>query len=215
MSFGVSNLGSRLLLDVKSPPLLPYQDETVRGITQEINTVGAELKARREARGDDGRGAFEAVTLVQDGSVRRLKRALLVYHASRCERIEALRWSTGTVLPAAVRETLHNSEVDYFRDYCSAYSRYSDAVDVDLMAVRAAACACGCACARPSSPQSAHPAPPRVARTDTGRVSSRRNWTVSPCAQSQTAASCRRATGRALCARARRTSCRAPTASRS
>jgi hypothetical protein len=130
----VSQLGSRLLQDLRSRPLLPYQDETVRGITQDVETLRRELTERVESRGDAG-AEFPALTLVQEGSVRRLKRALLVYHASRCERIEALRWSTGTVLPAAVRETLANSEVDYFRDYCSAYSQYADAVEIDLMAV--------------------------------------------------------------------------------
>ena len=91
----VSQLGARLLADVKSTPgLLPYQDETVRGILGDIALLHGGITDALRGPGAD-ESAAQAVTVVQAASLRRLKRTVLAYHPARCDRIEALGWTAG------------------------------------------------------------------------------------------------------------------------
>ena len=132
MSASALTAGSRLLLDIKNTSLLlPYQDETVRGVLLDIVSLdGARLESNA-----GGKVAGLASKTVQESQLRRQKRCLVVYMSARCERIEAVRWNTGTVIPVGTRDALSNDEKDYFRAYGEAVTAYAAAAGVDVLAV--------------------------------------------------------------------------------
>jgi len=136
-----------------SSGLLPYADETVRGV---LADAAALREAVDELLAAGGGGEADAALAVQEAALRRAKRCLVVYLAARAERVEALRWNTGTVAPPAARAALSNSEKDYFRAYGEAVTDYAARVGVDLTAVRGARARC----AR-TAPRAPHPAPSR------------------------------------------------------
>jgi GINS complex subunit 1 len=127
--------------------LLPYQDETVRGVLLDIAALSevydSTLKPDSDQAGGGGAGDDAVTRRVQlalfESQRRRQKRCLLVYMTARCERIEALRWNTGPVIPAGPLDALSNSEKDYFRAYDQAVTAYAAAVGIDVLSVRCAA----------------------------------------------------------------------------
>ena len=138
MSASALTAGSRLLLDIKNTSLLlPYQDETVRGVLLDIESLNDALDASLSGVGAGGAGGDDgaAARTVQESQLRRQKRCLVVYMSARCERIEALRWNTGTVIPVGTRDALSNTEKDYFRKYGEAVTAYAAAAGVDVLAV--------------------------------------------------------------------------------
>lgn len=54
----------------------------------------------------------------------------------RLAHIPPLRWETGTVLPAHVKEMLSGSEVQFFHEYGKIADTYMKAVGLDLTEVR-------------------------------------------------------------------------------
>ena len=54
----------------------------------------------------------------------------------RCERVEAIRWNVGAVIPAAARSAMCRSEVDYFKAYSALVLQYLEDVKADLTLVR-------------------------------------------------------------------------------
>jgi len=123
---------SRLLGDLRRSPqvLLPYQADAVRELVQEIITLH-ESKTQLSAVSS----ANDPNINVQDCFLRRHKRCLVVYHSVRCNRVEALRWTTGAVLLPGAKENLASSEVDYFKAYSKAVSEYLDNCGLDLTTV--------------------------------------------------------------------------------
>jgi len=132
---------TRLLTDLRSTSsttILPYAEDTVRAVLNDIVGLSQGIEARLSGA-EGGDASTHALTVVQNFTLRRHKRCLIVYHSARCARVEALRWNTGAVLPPAARDNLCSSEVDYFKAYSEAVSRYLDKAGLDLTAVRALA----------------------------------------------------------------------------
>ena len=171
---------SRLLTDLRhAAGLQPYQEDTVRAILNDIAGLSQGIEARLSGAEDS---STHALTVVQNFTLRRHKRCLIVYHAARCQRVEALRWNTGAVLPASARDSLCSSEVDYFKAYSEAVSRYLDRAGLDLTAVRGAARRTfKIVAARLNNPPP--PTPPCPPPTHTFRASSPQSWTASLCSQ--------------------------------
>jgi GINS complex subunit 1 len=129
---------TRLLTDLRgSTSLLPYAEDTVRAVLNDIVGLSQGIEERLRA-GSEGAGdaSAHALTVVQNFTLRRHKRCLIVYHSARCARVEALRWNTGAVLPPGARDNLCSTEVDYFKAYSEAVSHYLDLTGLDLTAVR-------------------------------------------------------------------------------
>lgn len=127
---------TRLLTDLRSnSALLPYAEDTVRAVLNDVVGLSQGIEARLTGA-DGGDPSTHALTVVQNFTLRRHKRCLIVYHSARCARVEALRWNTGAVLPSIARDNLCSSEVDYFKAYSEAVSRYLDRTGLDLTAVR-------------------------------------------------------------------------------
>ena len=111
----------------------------MRGLLQEISALSRGVADRTTmdvAVDDKGAPMHKILNEVQKCFLRRYKRCLVVYHSARCDRIENMRWNTGAVLPAGKRDNLHATEVDYFKAYSGAVSRYLDGCKIDLTAVR-------------------------------------------------------------------------------
>lgn len=53
---------------------------------------------------------------------------------ARVQRIEEVRWRSGTVLPPSLKDALDAREVDYFRHYSEAVTQYMTEVGIDLAA---------------------------------------------------------------------------------
>jgi hypothetical protein len=205
---------SRLLSDIRrAPDLFPYQEETVRGLLQEITSLsqGVQERLRDTERDAEGRPRHRVLNEVQKCFLRRYKRCLVVYHSARCDRVENLRWNTGAVLPAAKRENMHSSEVDYFKAYSGLVSKYLDSCKLDLTAVR------GRQTARSHQPPSSHsshcltpfpcPCPlPPMRCCCLRRASTPPSWTGWQCRPSLTVAWCRLPLAPGMSTRARRTS---------
>ena len=114
----------------------------MRGLLQEISALSRGVADRTTmdvAVDDKGAPMHKILNEVQKCFLRRYKRCLVVYHSARCDRIENMRWNTGAVLPAGKRDNMHATEVDYFKAYSGAVSRYLDGCKIDLTAVRAGA----------------------------------------------------------------------------
>ena len=124
--------------------LLPYQDETVRGVLLDIaalsevydSTLNPDSDQAGGGGGGDDAGTRRVQLALFEAQRRRQKRCLLVYMTARCERIEAMRWNTGPVIPAGPLDALSNSEKDYFRAYDQAVTTYAAAVGIDVLSVR-------------------------------------------------------------------------------
>ena len=113
----------------------------MRGLLQEISALSRGVADRTTmdvAVDDKGAPMHKVLNEVQKCFLRRYKRCLVVYHSARCDRIENMRWNTGAVLPAGKRDNMHATEVDYFKAYSGAVSRYLDGCKIDLTAVRGA-----------------------------------------------------------------------------
>ena len=133
---------SRLLNDLRRSPgmdLPIYQEDTVRRLLQDMKTLQKGIAERAKdgaAQGPDGGPRHFVLNAVEESFLRRNKRCLLVYHSARGDRVEFMRWNTGAVLPARAKDNMHSSEVDYFKAYSAAVSRYLDGCRLDLTAVR-------------------------------------------------------------------------------
>lgn len=153
---------TRLLTDLRSSnTLLPYSEDTVRAVLNDIVGLSQGIEARLTGA-EGGDPSTHALTVVQNFTLRRHKRCLIVYHSARCARVEALRWSTGAVLPPSARDNLCSSEVDYFKAYSEAVSRYLDLTGLDLTAVRAGAVLRAPPFSQPSGSPTFSVEPPRL-----------------------------------------------------
>jgi hypothetical protein len=181
---------TRLLTDLRSTSsttILPYAEDTVRAVLNDIVGLSQGIEARLSGA-EGGDASTHALTVVQNFTLRRHKRCLIVYHSARCARVEALRWNTGAVLPPAARDNLCSSEVDYFKAYSEAVSRYLDKAGLDLTAVRALARRGAGAGWGGGRPLAAHPRLPRPTAAAAsrparcpGRARARNRSRIAPC----------------------------------
>ena len=60
------------------------------------------------------------------------RRVLLAYLVHRLEKIRALKWETGPVIPSKVRSLLSDRESDYFMEYNKVVTSYCNDIGLDL-----------------------------------------------------------------------------------
>jgi len=122
--------------------LRPYADSVVRSLARETRSLAEALQAGQEVYSqiEQDEGAICGL-LISALSMRRDKRALLLYHAQRREKIQDLFWSAGgqlsQVLGAASeeRKNMTPAEVDFLRGYATLnvdYRSVYSAVNLDL-----------------------------------------------------------------------------------
>lgn len=97
-----------------------FDEEGVRKVLAEMNELYTMILDTME--GEEGQVTDHAIAcglLVQHETVNRNKRCLMAYFEHRMEKLSALRWDTGIVIPAHVKPLLSASEVEFFRKYQS------------------------------------------------------------------------------------------------
>jgi GINS complex subunit 1 len=104
--------------------LRPYADALVRSLARETRSLNDQIEAAQQvfSQIEQDEGQICAL-LISALSLRRNKRALLVYHNQRLDKLKALFWSSGGQVGSILaqdRETRKNmapSEVDFIRGY--------------------------------------------------------------------------------------------------
>uniref|UniRef100_A0A7S2XZV1 GINS subunit domain-containing protein n=1 Tax=Fibrocapsa japonica TaxID=94617 RepID=A0A7S2XZV1_9STRA len=134
MNFG--GRGKELLQELKRSEWLPnYNEKTVKDILKEIDLYWQELCATFD-NGNRGNNeipdAAKVGIVVHHQALMRNKRILLAYHMYRLEKLKALRWETGPVVPEHLQGALSGSEREFFSRYDSLVSGYCEGVGIDL-----------------------------------------------------------------------------------
>ena len=141
-------------------PVGPYEDEALRTLVSECAATYAELQDVLES-GDlqslaeglkvgpplslslprDGgahpRNKFvclQAAMVIQHQTILRRKRCALAYLQHRLERLTALRWEAGLVLPDEVRANMSRQEVAFYTEYDDLFADFSRGIRLDLAA---------------------------------------------------------------------------------
>ena len=70
--------------------------------------------------------------VVHHQSLLRNKRCLLAYLNHRMQKIKALRWETGGVIPANLQRCLGPKELEFFANYDKQLGKYQQDYDLDL-----------------------------------------------------------------------------------
>lgn len=80
---------------------------------------------------------FAATVKIRHLAIKRNKRILLSYYFNRMQRIRAMRWQFGSILPPDIKENLSVSEQVWFNNYSKSLAKYmrsvGDEEGLDLM----------------------------------------------------------------------------------
>ncbi|ETI40428.1 hypothetical protein F441_21990 [Phytophthora nicotianae CJ01A1] len=120
----------------RSDWLPPYNEDLVRQVVEESGVLEEEI-ARKMATFDDNltENTFVACGLVVNHQcLLRNKRCLIAYVHHRMEKIKALRWETGTIIPAQLAQNLCQREVQFFNQYDQLLTDYMAEFELDLSA---------------------------------------------------------------------------------
>jgi len=143
---GLGDLANGLVQDTlrsqQTNLLRPYADATVRSLARETRSLHEALTAGQAvfSQIESDEGAICGL-LVSALSMRRDKRALLIYHAQRREKLQDLFWAAGgqisTVLgqESEERKNMTPAEVDFLRGYAKLsidYRSVYSAINLDL-----------------------------------------------------------------------------------
>ncbi|KAG6976716.1 hypothetical protein JG688_00001060 [Phytophthora aleatoria] len=120
----------------RSDWLPPYNEDLVRQVVEESEVLSEEI-ARKMATFQDNlaENTFVASGLVVNHQcLLRNKRCLIAYVHHRMEKIKALRWETGTIIPAQLAQNLCQREVQFFNQYDQLLTDYMADFELDLSA---------------------------------------------------------------------------------
>ncbi|KAG7386067.1 DNA replication complex GINS protein PSF1 [Phytophthora pseudosyringae] len=129
--------GKELLRELqRSDWLPPYNEDLVRQVVEESGLLNEEI-ARKMAtfQGDlDEQTAVQCGLVVNHQCLLRNKRCIIAYIHHRMEKIKALRWETGTIIPAQLAQNLCQREVQFFNQYDQLLTDYMADFELDLSA---------------------------------------------------------------------------------
>uniref|UniRef100_A0A7S1C9Q6 GINS subunit domain-containing protein n=1 Tax=Bicosoecida sp. CB-2014 TaxID=1486930 RepID=A0A7S1C9Q6_9STRA len=139
MAAGGGMYGSKakaLLMELQRSDWLPsYNDEAIRQVVEEINALHAELVDTLEREGFEVADVAVACgMLVQHESMLRNKRCVLAYLQARLEKIQAMRWETGAMIPPHCKRQMSAKEVDFAHQYDKLVTAYVRDVKIDITA---------------------------------------------------------------------------------
>ncbi|EEY57519.1 DNA replication complex GINS protein PSF1 [Phytophthora infestans T30-4] len=101
----------------RSDWLPPYNEDLVRQVVEE-----------------SGNTYVACGLVVNHQCLLRNKRCLIAYLHHRIEKIKALRWETGTIMPAQLAQNLCQREVQFFNQYDQLLTDYMADFELDLSA---------------------------------------------------------------------------------
>ncbi|XP_044733141.1 DNA replication complex GINS protein PSF1-like [Chrysoperla carnea] len=114
--------------------LPPFNDDLVRQVLEEMRVLYNENHQDVTNSESD---QFAATVKIRHLAIKRNKRILLSYYFNRMQRIRAMRWQFGSILPPDVKENLSVSEQVWFNNYSKSLAKYmrsvGDEEGLDLM----------------------------------------------------------------------------------
>ena len=107
--------------------LIPFNEDVVRQTLEETRAL---WEANRAEVAETS--AIGPSTTLRHAAIERNKRCMLAYLNHRVEKLRAMRWQFGAVLPEEVRLNLCEPEMEFFNKYNKALASYMRSVGTDL-----------------------------------------------------------------------------------
>ena len=103
--------------------LPPYNEDTVRQVLEEMNSLFEKNQQEVRATTDNEEGLFAGIQL-RHACLERNQRCLLAYVYNRMLKVKDYRWEMGSVLPRDFRLNLCEQEVQWFNRYNKSLASY-------------------------------------------------------------------------------------------
>ncbi|CAI5700545.1 unnamed protein product [Peronospora effusa] len=131
-------MGKELLRELqRSDWLPPFNEDLVRQVVEESRLLHKEIARKMTAFQDNLETQSASVhcgLVVNHQCLLRNKRCLIAYVYHRMEKIKALRWETGTIIPDSLAQNLCQREVQLFHQYDQLLTDYMTDFELDLSA---------------------------------------------------------------------------------
>ncbi|CAH0482228.1 unnamed protein product [Peronospora belbahrii] len=128
--------GKELLRELqRSDWLPPYNEDLVRQVVEESRLLHEEIARKMNIFQDNLEAQPPSVhcgLVVNHQCLLRNKRCLMAYIYHRMEKIKALRWETGTIIPDSLAQNLCQREVQFFNQYDQLLMDYMTEFELDL-----------------------------------------------------------------------------------
>ncbi|XP_017491651.1 PREDICTED: DNA replication complex GINS protein PSF1-like isoform X2 [Rhagoletis zephyria] len=123
-------------LERSSQTIPPFDDDGVRQVLEEIKAIFEENCAQAANYSTSGDRTLWPLLNFRHAALQRNKRCLLTYLYQRLLRIKALRWEFGPIIPADIKASLCEPEVNFFNTYSKSLASYmrsiGDGQGIDL-----------------------------------------------------------------------------------
>ncbi|EDV95514.1 DNA replication complex GINS protein PSF1 [Drosophila grimshawi] len=127
-----------LLKDLKrSAQTIPaFDDDGVRQVLEEVKAIFEENVAQASSYSSSGDRSLWPLLNYRHAALQRNKRCLLAYLYERMQRIKAMRWEFGPIIPSDIKQALCEPEVQFFNNYSKSLAAYmrsiGDGKGIDL-----------------------------------------------------------------------------------
>ncbi|XP_061390740.1 DNA replication complex GINS protein PSF1-like [Musca vetustissima] len=119
-----------------SQTIPPFDDDGVRQVLEEIKAIFEENCAQAANYSTSGDRTLWPLLNFRHAALQRNKRCLLAYLQQRLQRIKALRWEFGPIIPGDIKLNLCEPEVTFFNKYSKSLASYmrsiGDGQGIDL-----------------------------------------------------------------------------------
>ncbi|ALC42970.1 Psf1 [Drosophila busckii] len=119
-----------LLKDLKrsSQTIPAFDDDGVRQVLEEIKAIFEENVAQASNYNSSGDRSLWPLLNYRHAALQRNKRCLLAYLYERMQRIKAMRWEFGPIVPDDIKQSLCEPEVQLFNNYSKSLASYMRSV---------------------------------------------------------------------------------------
>ncbi|XP_030386370.1 DNA replication complex GINS protein PSF1-like [Scaptodrosophila lebanonensis] len=115
-------------LDRSSQTIPAFDDDGVRQVLEEIKAIFKENVTQASCYSSSGDRSLWPLLNYRHAALQRNKRCLLAYLYERMQRIKALRWEFGPIIPVDIKQSLCEPEVHFFNNYSKSLAAYMRAV---------------------------------------------------------------------------------------
>ncbi|XP_055840950.1 DNA replication complex GINS protein PSF1-like [Episyrphus balteatus] len=111
-------------LERASQTIPPFDDDGVRQVLEEIKAIFEENCTQANNYSTTGDRTLWPLLNYRHAALQRNKRCLLAYLYQRLQKIKAVRWEFGPIIPADIKESLCEPEVNFFNCYSKSLATY-------------------------------------------------------------------------------------------
>ncbi|XP_037942840.1 DNA replication complex GINS protein PSF1-like [Teleopsis dalmanni] len=115
-------------LERSTQTIPPFEDDAVRQILEEIKAIFEENCAQASNFSTSGDRTLWPLLNYRHTVLQRNKRCLLTYLYQRLQRIKALRWEFGPIIPSDIKNSLCEPEINFFNAYSKSLASYMRSV---------------------------------------------------------------------------------------